>query len=569
MVKQLMPVVFIGMFIFFNACQSDSAIDNRSIATDSLSIANGASLFNKNCSGCHNFLQNGIGPSLNGLTTKVSAKWIARFISNPQELFKSGDERATGLAKNNSLIMPSFTGLDEKQLNEIISFLHTYKQEITADENDNSIKNPIPDTIQRSNLAVTLQQITQAPASSDSGKLPLTRITKLEYQPGTGTLFLLDLRGKLYRLNGFEPEVYFDMVALNPNFEIGDGLATGFGSFAFHPNFATNGLIYTVHTEPAGTAKATVGYTDSIKAAIQCVLTEWKADDPRAKTFKGIRRELMRINMVSIIHGMQEVTFRPNSKPGDEDHLLLYLGIGDGGCVENGHPFLAHSINSLYGTVIRIDPSGKSSVNGNYGIPQSNPFSTNKLARGEIYAYGFRNPHRITWTSRGDMLVSNIGQKNIESVNLIKKGNDYGWPIREGRFLLNPLNDIGKVYKLPANDSTYHIIYPVVQFDHDEGKAITGGFEYTGNNIPALKGKFLFGDIPSGRLFYVSTNELKLGQQATIKEWSILLNDKKQTLKALCGSDRVDLHFGQDAKGELYILTKADGRLYKLTGASN
>jgi glucose/arabinose dehydrogenase len=213
---------------------------------------------------------------------------------------------------------------------------------------------------------------------------------------------------------------------------------------------------------------------------------------------------------------------------------------------------------------------GKNSRNGKYGIPADNPFvnSNNKYVVKEIYAYGFRNPHRITWIKSGDMLVSNIGQGNIESINLIKPGNDYGWPIREGSFLIADIkNNISTIFPLPSNDSIYKITYPVVEFDHDEGKAISGGVEYWGNDIPVLKGKFLFGDIPSGRLFYTNIADIKQGKQATIKEWNISINHLPKTLKEVCGSNRVDLHFGRDINGDLYILTKADGKVYKITSA--
>jgi len=161
------------------------------------------------------------------------------------------------------------------------------------------------------------------------------------------------------------------------------------------------------------------------------------------------------------------------------------------------------------------------------------------------------------------MIAFNIGHSNIESINLIKPGHDYGWPIREGNFLLNPYGDLKRIYSLPINDSTYKVTYPVAEYDHDEGKAISGGYEYLGT-MPALKGKLLFGDIPTGRLFYVDLADLKQGEFATIKEWRVSLNGVVMTLKQVCGNDRVDLHFGRDAKGELYILTKADGKIYKL-----
>src|SRR5690606_9862812 len=121
-------------------------------------------------------------------------------------------------------------------------------------------------------------------------------------------------------------------------------------------------------------------------------------------------------DMVTGIHRMQELTFNPNSKPGDEDYGWLYIGIGDGGCVQYGYPFLVQDLTKPWGTIFRIDPMGNNSANKKYGIPPGNPFVKNAEpgVLGEIYAYGFRNPHRITWTKAGQMLSSNIGQGRIE-----------------------------------------------------------------------------------------------------------------------------------------------------------
>src|SRR5204863_8142051 len=110
----------------------------------------------------------------------------------------------------------------------------------------------------------------------------------------------------------------------------------------------------------------------------------------------------------------------------------------------------------------------------------------------------------------------NIGEHNIEALNIIKVGHFYGWPIREGPFLERFFNNVGKIYPLPDNDSVYHVTYPVAQFDHDEGTAISGGFEYQGTAIPQLAGKYLPGDIASGKLFFVTVKDLRLGTQATI-----------------------------------------------------
>ena len=572
-------ILIIAFFVLslpwlFTSCKTGTSVDNSAISTDSTIIAAGEASFNKNCSGCHNFRQDEIGPQLGGITTEISADWIHNFISDSRKMIESRDERAVQLFKKyKRAVMPSFATLKDDEVNAIIAFLHTHKSpgQQVAKGKGGELSNPIPDTIALSDLVVNLEPVTQIPPSSDSAQLPLTRITKLTFQPNTGDLFINDLRGKLYKLQQNKPVVFMDIAKLKPKFTHESGLATGFGSFAFHPDFSKNGLLYTTHAEAPGSGKADFGFADSIKVSVQWVLTEWKMENPGATTFSGKSRELFRVNYMSDIHGVQEITFNPLSKPGDDDYGMLYIGVGDGGTVGLEYAFLTHSIEKIWGTIIRIDPMGRNSANGQYGIPKNNPFGQNQPAKvlREIYAYGFRNPHRITWTKAGEMLACNIGQGNIESVNLIMPGHDYGWPLREGTFLSSDVNEnLGKVYPLPANDSIYKITYPVAQFDHDEGLAITGGFEYWGKDIPQLNGKYLFGDIPSARLFYIEVADIKQGKQAPIKEWKILISGTPQTLREVCGSDRVDLHLGRDSRGELYILTKADGKVYKLVNAA-
>ncbi|MEP7107577.1 MAG: PQQ-dependent sugar dehydrogenase [Ferruginibacter sp.] len=574
MMKKGMLLISIAvlLLLYISSCNSGNSSDIGAIATDSVTIASGEAIFIRNCSGCHNFKQDEIGPKLGGITASAPVDWIRHFIMDPKKAIESGDERAAQLFKRYKVTMPSFAGFTENEMNGIIAYLHKKKlaEHPVAKDNIKKLSNPIPDSIRLSNLLVGVELVTQIPPSNDTDKLQRTRITKLGLQPNTGNIFVLDLRGKLYQLRHNKPILYMDMAKLKPKFIHEPGLATGFGSFAFHPEFNKNGLLYTTHTEPPGSAKADFSYADSIEVTLQWVLTEWKTGNPGATTFSGNGRELLRVNMVTGIHGLQEITFNPLSRPGDKDYGLLYIGVGDGGAAGNGFPFLAHSMEKIWGTIIRIDPMGRNSVNNQYGIPPLNPFvkSQNSKSLGEIYAYGFRNPHRITWSKTGDMFACNIGQGNVESLDLILPGHDYGWPVREGTFVLDPYGDLEKPYPLPANDSIYNITYPVAEFDHDEGKAISGGYEYWGKSIPQLEGKFVFGDIASGRLFYIEMAEIKLGKQATIKEWKISMNGTPKTLTALCGTERADLHFGRDARGELYILTKADGKVYKLVNPS-
>lgn len=361
-----------------------------------------------------------------------------------------------------------------------------------------------------------------------------------------------------------------DMGKERPGFIHAPGLATGFGSYAFHPEFYKNGLFYTTHTEKANAAPADFAYADSIKVTLQWVLSEWKINDPAGEVFSGTGREMLRVNMVSAIHGVQEITFNPLATPGTPDYGLLYIGVGDGAATENGYYFLCNNKSRIWSSVLRIDPQGTNSRNGHYGIPASNPFANDadSATLREIFARGFRNPNRITWMSDGKMLISDIGHANAEELNIGIAGADYGWPEREGTFMINYKGKMDRVYALPDNDSSFNFTYPVAQYDHDEGKAFSAGFVYTGTNVPLLTGKYVFGDIVSGRVFYVESSQLKPGEQAPIQELEIQVAGKVTTFQELTGSKKTDLRFGVGLKNELYIYTKADGKIYKVSGCS-
>jgi glucose/arabinose dehydrogenase len=459
-------------------------------------------------------------------------------------------------------LMPSFPSLSGSQINQLLAFMNTHKSHGKSKEDPLAIKNPVTEKIAPSDIQADLEFFTQMPPTSN--KEPLTRISKMDWVPAAKSWFVLDQRGKIYKLVNGKPEPWFDISKWKPHFINEPGLATGLGSFAFHPDFARNGIFYTTHTESPRSKKADFPIPDSIKTTLQWVLCEWKIPDSHSDT-SFVCRELLRIDMVAGIHGVQEIIFNPLAKPGSNDYGNLYIGVGDGGCVENGYAFLTRHPQKIWGSILRINPTGRNSANRQYGIPSSNPYAKkpDTVVR-EIFAVGFRNPNRITWTSRGLMLATNIGQANIEALDIIEKGRNYGWPKREGRFAMHPEGDVNNLYSLPKDDSLYHITYPVAVFDHDEGNAIAGGYAYSGKDIPELQGKYVFGDIPSGRLFFVNLSDLKQGHLATVKEWFVSLNGKKITLRQLCGHGRVDLRFARDQQGELYIFTKADGKIYQL-----
>ncbi|WP_209332308.1 PQQ-dependent sugar dehydrogenase [Lunatimonas salinarum] len=559
--------ILLYLFVVAFSCSPREEKVEDLIRIDQLTLAEGERLFEQNCATCHAFDQDGIGPRLGGLTREVSVHWLRAFIANPTQVIDSGDERGQALFARYQSYMPGFSYLGEGSIDALIAYMHQFEASAQAKQTRaDSVTNPIPEPIPLSDLVVDLELVAQLPLSSE--EMPRTRIVKLDYESASGELYISDQRGKLHHLTNGTSEVYLDVKAEMPHFIDKPGLGTGFGSYAFHPEFAKNGLLYTSHTEQPGTATADFAYGDSIKSTLQWVVQEWRAYNPESKPFRGERRELFRIDMVTGIHGMQELTFNPLAKPGDEDYGLLYICIGDGGSLGAGYPFISHGPTQAWGSIFRIDPTGTNSRNGNYGIPPSNPFVGDTKKLPEIYTHGFRNPHRLTWTRAGQKLATNIGQGKVESIYMVHPGEDYGWPIREGIWVIDHEIDINQVFELPQNDADWGFTYPVAMYDHDEGNAISGGFEYWGNKKPKLNGKYFFGDIVRGRLFYLETDKLAFGKSVPIYEWRVRWNGDVKTLAELCGTNRVDLRLGRDASGELYILTKPDGKVYRVVGTN-
>lgn len=554
----------------FTACNQSADNTQGDIATDSVAIAKGENIFNQNCIACHNISHDGIGPALGGITKEVSADWLERFIKDPKAVIESGDARAKALFEKYKSMMPSFAYYQEDEIDGIIAYLHTQEgadKRMVSSSGGQALENPIPEAIPMSDLVVDMKEFVQMPPTAE--QRPLTRITKFFQRPDTKDFYIVDLRGKLYRLRDGKPEVFLNIADHKPNFINAPGHGTGFGSFAFHPEFAANGLLYTTHTEAAGSAQADFFYEDSLRVKLQWVLSEWKTDNPGGFPYAGKSRELLRINMFGQSHGVQEIVFNPLARRGDEDYGLLYVGVGDGGSAERGILHINKGPENIWSSILRIDPAGRNSANGKYGFPKSNPFvnNDNPKALGEVYAYGFRNPHKITWTKSGKMLASNIGQHNIEELNLILPGHDYGWPTREGSFVINLKDDTHKLYALTAEDASLNLDYPVAEYDHDEGNAIIGGYEYQGSTIPELKGLYIFGDMVNGRLFYINVDDVKRGAKAAMKEFQISLGGKRTSFKDLCQDERLSMRFGRDVDGEIYISTMPDGKVYKLVGA--
>ncbi|WP_229072533.1 sorbosone dehydrogenase family protein [Actinoplanes sp. DH11] len=456
-----------------------------------------------------------------------------------------------------------------------------------------AIDDPIPNEPVSSRIGLVLSEYAQFPQSFTNPPLTdqrLNRIARintiLELPDGSGRRAVPDLNGNLYLVKNGVPHVYLDIAAtFAPQFFSGRGLGQGFGYVTFHPNFKRNGLFYTIHTEQATLTTAVPDYEQSGTTLFHGVINEWKATDPAADTFAGTRREVLRIGFAGQIHGIQEINFNPTARKGTAEYGKLYLAVGDGGIgVRTTDP---QNLAIPHGKLLRIDPSGTNSANGKYGIPADNPFVGQAGAIGEIWSYGYRDPHRFSWDpATGRMYLGHIGEKTIEAIYEVRRGDNMGWSEREGAFVFdrNATNVCDRLYPLPADDAQYNYVYPVAAYDHnpapgwnctsDVGVAVAGGFVYRGTALPALRGKYVFGDLVAGTVFYTEVSQMRRGgPPATIHRLQLFDSANNPVrMQQLSGPgapgdpNRVDLRFGTDARGELYVLAKANGKIWKVTG---
>ncbi|HEX8520855.1 MAG TPA: PQQ-dependent sugar dehydrogenase [Tepidisphaeraceae bacterium] len=330
-----------------------------------------------------------------------------------------------------------------------------------------------------------------------------------------------------------------DFVTLRTNYD-----ERGLLGLAFDPNFnnSTSAGYRRVFTYESDVVKANPDYGLTTAGTVdhQDALVSYRVDANNPNQVDATSRQVvMRIDHPSFNHDGGHIAFGPDG--------YLYLGIGDGGGANdtgNGHnPTIgnARDVNSPLGKMLRLDVYGNNGKNSNYGIPASNPFASGGGVK-EIFASGFRNPYRFSFDGNR-LLVADVGQNNIEEIDDVVLGGNYGWNAKEGTFKFNPSNGTvsSDLSGLPPG-----LIDPLVQYDHDEGIAIVGGFVYHGTKLSFLQGKYVFGDFstsfnsPLGRLFYA---DLQTGSiREFLLEGNLPLN---QFVKGI----------GQGPDNELYLMT--------------
>jgi Glucose / Sorbosone dehydrogenase len=477
---------------------------------------------------------------------------------------------------------------------------------------------PVPTRIEKRGLAVEVVELARLPdtrgirpADQDVKPAGWARINYVRDLPD-GRRFANDSRGFLYRIDSNnQPHVYANLAETFP-LSVYNRLSSGFIAFVFHPEFARNGLFYTVHAERGPGNPKTPDFIPpgyGLKDVTHHnIVTEWHATDPAANVFAGTRRELLRTAHVvaNLTHPLSAVEFNPTAKPGSEDYGLLYIsgsdhGFSNGGGPNSSNPAQTQRLDSIITAILRVDPRSPSVTGGvkglgDYTIPMANKFAADgdPNTLGEIYAYGFRNAHRISWDIDGTMFASDIGMYQVEEINIVHNGGNYGWMRLEGYWengrwrggAPGELGALGELYPLPAEilDGRQKdgFRYPVAMYDRHEAEraAITAGFAYHGR-IAALRGKFVFGDIFSGRVFAADLAALKKADDgipltmAPIEEVQLYERDAggnrvnvslQELINRKMGAKiaRADLFISQTRDGELLVTSRQDGTIRML-----
>lgn len=362
---------------------------------------------------------------------------------------------------------------------------------------------------------------------------------------GSNRLFIVEQPGKikLYKDGAMQPTVVLDLTAET----VFANREAGLLGLAFHPDFNVPGAagyhkLYTYGSQPSASPAPTPDFPlpPGVATDHHNVIIEWQtaADDPDVVD-PATRRDVLRTAQPAHSHNGAEISFRPSDG-------YLYAAFGDGGDPDN-----AQDNTNPLGDMVRIDPISPAltpasadppSANGKYRVPATNPFIGDIPGVDEIYASGYRNPYRFSFDTTNDrLLLGDVGQSHIEEIDLVEIGQNYGWNIKEGSFVYNSAD--GSVSPDPSPDPAF--TDPIAQYDHEDGHAVIGGFVYRGSAIPALIGKYVFGDYigrpTGGRLFCC---DLSTGQ---IQELRIGVpnRDLGGFLKG----------WGEDPSGELYVLT--------------
>ncbi len=460
------------------------------------------------------------------------------------------------------------------------------------------------DTIEYTGLDLDVVEYVQLPAGQHS-------ILSLSTPLPDDRLYVSSSLGGIYAIDetpeGNVPRLWFnsriavrDASGLSMNYD--NGQHGGLRAFAPHPDFANNGKLYLsfMHDRPADADPSRYLGNSVSEVDADSVLAEFTFDFETGEFITESYRELFRVSMPVFDHPIKQIRFNQYAEPGDDDYGLLYVAHGDAS-VQSAIFGGGQNRDDALGKILRIDPL----ENGDqkYTTPNS-PFADDDDTLNEIYALGLRNPHNLSFAlddaGESRLVVAEIGRSNIEEINIVDAGGDYGWSSREGTFrhLANG-GSINGVRPLPEDDVDFGYVYPAVQFDHDSppgsgfvGIAVAGGHVIA--NGSELDGHYIFGDFGnSGRIFNSSWDEMQNAvtrldastpdadepdelTQAPVSLSRLNFDHDQDPLtdritydrfSPLLETTRSDFRFGEGSEGELYISSKRNGRVYLVTNS--
>jgi glucose/arabinose dehydrogenase len=331
---------------------------------------------------------------------------------------------------------------------------------------------------------------------------------------GTNRLFVLSQPGVIYVFDN-NSDTKEEKTFLDIREKVLYGGEMGLLGLAFHPNYKENGFFYLDYTT---------------RDPMRTIISRFQVSSEDPSVAEPSSEEiLLEVEQPYENHNGGQISFGLDG--------YLYISLGDGG--SGGDPLNAgQDLQNLLGKLLRIDV--ESNEDGkNYLIPEDNPFKGNTSGfKEEIYAYGLRNVWRFSFDKQNRLWAADVGQNKWEEINLIEKGKNYGWRIMEGNHCYNPETDC----------DTTGLVLPIWEYGHDNmgGFSITGGFVYEGNSAPALKGKYIYADYVSGKI------------------WQLEFVNNLISNKLLIDTDFAIATFGVDDNSELYFSDYKDkGKLYK------
>ncbi|MBW3552738.1 MAG: PQQ-dependent sugar dehydrogenase [Gemmatimonadetes bacterium] len=393
-------------------------------------------------------------------------------------------------------------------------------------------------------------------------------VTMAEPPDGSGRLFVVDQTGVIRIVDASGAllaapflDVRAKMVVLNPRFD-----ERGLLGLAFHPAYAENGRFYVYYSAPPRLPD----YNHTTRIAEYTVSSDPDLADPTSE------RVLLEIDQPQFNHNAGTLKFGPADG-------YLYISVGDGGGAHDvgfGHVEDWYEVNdggngqditkNLLGNILRIDVDGGTP----YGIPADNPF-VGERGLDEIWAFGFRNPYRFSFDQGGShaLLAGDAGQHLYEEVDVVEGGGNYGWNVKEGPVCFSTEHPREPLDECPDSDPDGRpLIDPVIAYANAAqpdglGLVVIGGYVYRGDDVPQLSGRYVFGDFSSA--FFPPDGLVFIAQPRPSGPWHIQEVSFPQRDGRL---GEYLLGFGQDAEGEVYVLTTetagprgTSGKVYRLT----